>query len=117
MISAKGHQTHHLIAEREIDLMKSGAFVVNIARGAIIKKTAILNALREGRIAGAALDVLEDEPLKTVEEASTPHLIVTCHAAFYNVESKIEMRSTSARIAKAAMLGEPLENVVNLKTT
>lgn len=106
-------ETHHLIAERELALLKPSAFVVNTARGSIIKKAAILAALREGRIAGAGLDVIEDEPLRTAEEAATPNLIVTCHAAFCSVESKIEMRSTSARIALAAVRNEPLENVVN----
>ncbi|MDI1312425.1 C-terminal binding protein [Prosthecobacter sp.] len=106
-------ETHHLIAERELALLKPSAFVVNTARGSVIKKAAILAALREGRIAGAGLDVIEDEPLRTAEEAATPNLIVTCHAAFCSVESKIEMRSTSARIALAAVRNEPLENVVN----
>ena len=106
-------ETRHLISERELALMKPGAFVVNTARGAVIKKVAILAALREGHVAGAGLDVVEDEPLKSVEEASTPNLLVTCHAAFCSVESKLEMRATSARIARAAVLGEPLENVVN----
>jgi phosphoglycerate dehydrogenase-like enzyme len=106
-------ETRHLIGERELGLMKRDAFVVNTARGAVIKKTAILDALREGRIAGAGLDVVEDEPLKTAEEASAPNLIVTCHAAFCSVESKLEMRATSARIALAAVRGERLENVVN----
>ena len=106
-------ETQHLIAERELALLKPDAFVVNTARGAVIKKTAILAALYEGRIAGAGLDVIEDEPLRSVEEAATPNLIATCHAAFCSVESKIEMRSTSARIALAAVTGQPLENVVN----
>jgi phosphoglycerate dehydrogenase-like enzyme len=106
-------ETRHLIAERELALLKSSAFVVNTARGAVIKKTAILTALREGRIAGAGLDVVEDEPLQTAEEARTPNLIVTCHAAFCSVESKLEMRAISARIALGAVTGQPLENVVN----
>jgi phosphoglycerate dehydrogenase-like enzyme len=106
-------ETRHLIAERELALMKPTAFVVNTARGAVIKKTAILDALRNHRLAGAGLDVVEDEPLKTHEEAQTPNLIVTCHAAFCSVESKNEMRATSARIARAAVLGNPLENIVN----
>ena len=106
-------ETRHLIAERELGLLKPGAFVVNTARGAVIKKTAILAALREGRIAGAGLDVVEDEPLQTAEEAATPNLIATCHAAFCSVESKLEMRATSARIALAAVRGAPLENIVN----
>jgi phosphoglycerate dehydrogenase-like enzyme len=106
-------ETHHLISARELKLMKADAFVVNTARGSIIEKNALLTALREGRLAGAGLDVVEDEPLKTPEEAATPNLIVTCHAAFCSVESKREMRSTSARIARAAVLGRPLENIVN----
>lgn len=106
-------ETRHLIAERELALMKPGAFVVNTARGAVIKKMAILDALHSGHLAGAGLDVVEDEPLQTKEEASAPNLIVTCHAAFCSVESKIEMRATSARIALPAVRGEPLENIVN----
>jgi lactate dehydrogenase-like 2-hydroxyacid dehydrogenase len=98
------------IAERELALLKPTAYVVNTARGAIIKKAAILAALREGRLAGAGLDVVEDEPLEIAEEAAAPNLIVTCHAAFFSRESKREMRATSARIARSAVLGEPLEN-------
>ena len=106
-------ETRHLIAERELAWLKPGAFVVNTARGAIVHKNAIFAALRQGHLAGAGLDVIEDEPLRTAEEAATPNLIATCHAAFCSVESKIEMRRTSARIALAAVTGQPLENVVN----
>lgn len=106
-------ETHYLIAERELALLKPGAFLVNTARGAVVKKDALFAALREGRLAGAGLDVVEDEPLRSAEEAATPNLIVTCHAAFCSIEAKIEMRSTSARIALAAVTGAPLENVVN----
>lgn len=106
-------ETRHLIGGRELALLNPSAFVVNTARGGIIKKDAILAALRAGALAGAALDVVEDEPLRSPEEAATPNLIVTCHAAFCSVEAKIEMRSTSASIALAAIRGEPLENVVN----
>jgi phosphoglycerate dehydrogenase-like enzyme len=106
-------ETRHLIGERELALLKPSGFVVNTARGPIIKKQAILAALRQGRLAGAGLDVVEDEPLRTAEEAATPNLIVTCHSAFCSVEAKEEMRATSARLARLAVLGEPLENVVN----
>ena len=58
-------------------------------------------------------DVVEDEPLRTAEEAATPNLIVTCHAAFCSPEGMVEMRTTSARIARAAVLGEPVWNRVN----
>ena len=106
-------ETHHLIAAAELALLKPSAFVVNTARGGVIEKAALLAALRNGRLAGAGLDVVENEPLKTVEEAATPNLVVTCHAAFCSVESKIEMRRSSARIARTAVLGEALYNVVN----
>jgi len=106
-------ETRHLIGARELTWMKPTAFIVNTARGAIIEKAAILSALRDGKLAGAGLDVVENEPLRSQEEAATPNLIVTCHAAFCSVESKAEMRSTSARIARAAVRNEPLENVVN----
>ena len=106
-------ETHHLIGKDQLDALKPGAFVVNTARGGIINKEAILGALRENRIAGAGLDVIDDEPLKTADEASTPNLIATCHAAFCSQESVEEMRSTSARIGLAAVQGRPLENVVN----
>ena len=102
-------ETRHLIAERELTLLRPEAFVVNTARVAIIKKIAIL----EGRLSGADLDVIEDEPVHSAEEAATPNLIATCHAAFCSVESKIKMRSTSARIALAAVTVARQENVVN----
>jgi lactate dehydrogenase-like 2-hydroxyacid dehydrogenase len=86
---------------------------VNTARGDIVQKAPLLAALREGRLAGAGLDVVENEPLRTSEEAATPNLIVTCHAAFCSPEGMIEMRTTSAKIARAAIRGEPVWNRVN----
>jgi phosphoglycerate dehydrogenase-like enzyme len=106
-------ETRHLIGPGELSRMKPTAFLVNTARGAVVDKAALLAALREGRLAGAGLDVIEGEPLRNAEEAATPNLIITPHAAFYSIESMQEMRRTSASIARAAVLGEPLENVVN----
>ena len=106
-------ETRGLIGERELGWMKPTAYLVNTARGDIIQKAPLFKALKEGRLAGAGLDVVEDEPLRTQEEAQTPHLIVTCHAAYCSVEGKVEMRSTSARIARAAARGEAIWNRVN----
>jgi phosphoglycerate dehydrogenase-like enzyme len=106
-------ETRGLIGERELALMKPTAYLVNTARGDIVRKAAVFAALRAGRLGGAGLDVVEDEPLRTAEEAATPNLIVTCHAAFCSVEGLAEMRSTSARIARAAVLGQPVWNRVN----
>jgi phosphoglycerate dehydrogenase-like enzyme len=106
-------ETAGLIGARELAWMKPTAYLVNTARGNIVSKAAVFAALRAGALAGAGLDVIEDEPLRTAEEAATPNLIATCHAAFCSVEGMIEMRSTSARIARAAVLGQPIWNRVN----
>ena len=106
-------ETRGMIGEKEIARMKRGAFLVNTARGDIVQKAPVFAALRSGQLAGAGLDVVEAEPLRTAEEAATPNLIVTCHAAFCSPEGMVEMRSTSAKIARAAVLGEPVWNRVN----
>lgn len=106
-------ETRGMIGAREIALMKAGSFLVNTARGDIVQKAPVFAALRSGHLAGAGLDVVEAEPLRTAEEAATPNLIVTCHAAFCSPEGMVEMRSTSAKIARAAVLGQPVWNRVN----
>jgi phosphoglycerate dehydrogenase-like enzyme len=106
-------ETRGFIGAREIALMKPASYLVNTARGDIVQKAPLFAALREGRLAGAGLDVVEDEPLRTAEEAATPNLIVTCHAAFCSPEGMIEMRTTSASIARAALRNEPVWNKVN----
>ena len=106
-------ETRGMIGAREIGLMKKGAFLVNTARGDIVQKAPVFAALRSGHLGGAGLDVVEAEPLRTQEEAETPNLIVTCHAAFCSPEGLIEMRTTSAKIARAAVSGQPVWNRVN----
>src|SRR5688572_32294479 len=82
-----------MIGQRELGLMKPGAFLVNTARGDIVQKEPLFAALRSEHLAGAGLDVVENEPLRTAEEASTPNLIVTCHAAFCSPERSEEHTS------------------------
>lgn len=106
-------ETRGIIGAPEIALMKPGSYIVNTARGDIVQKAPVFAALRSGHLAGAGLDVVEAEPLRTPEEAATPNLIVTCHAAFCSPEGMVEMRSTSAKIARAAVLGETVWNRVN----
>jgi phosphoglycerate dehydrogenase-like enzyme len=106
-------ETRGVIGAKEIALLPRGSFIVNTARGDIVQKAPVFAALRNGHLAGAGLDVVEAEPLRSAEEAATPNLIVTCHAAFCSPEGMIEMRSTSAKIARAAVLGEQVWNRVN----
>jgi phosphoglycerate dehydrogenase-like enzyme len=106
-------ETRGFIGAAELARMKPTAYLVNTARGDIVQKAPVFAALRAGRLAGAGLDVVENEPLRTADEAATPNLIVTCHAAFCSVEGKIDMRTTSSKIALAAVRGEPVWNRVN----
>lgn len=107
------NETRGMMSAKEIARMKPGSFLVNTARGDVVQKAPVFAALRSGHLGGAGLDVVEAEPLRTAEEAATPNLIVTCHAAFCSPEGMVEMRSTSARIARAAILGQPVWNRVN----
>ncbi len=72
-------ETRHLIGARELRLMKPTAFIVNTARGAIIDEKALVQALAERRIAGAGLDVFEDEPRVAPELLAMSNVVLTPH--------------------------------------
>ena len=78
----KTKETVHLIAEDELSAMKSTAYLIDVSRGGIVKNTALKNALQEKKIAGAVLDVFEQEPLtKDNPIWDTPNLIISPHIA------------------------------------
>jgi D-3-phosphoglycerate dehydrogenase / 2-oxoglutarate reductase len=79
-------ETRGLIGRDELALMKPDALLVNTARGAVVDLDALLDALRRGRLGGAALDVLPTEPPPM--RPAAPNLIVTPHAAYYSPESE-----------------------------
>lgn len=72
-------ETKHMIGAQEIQLMKKGAFLINAARGAIVDEKALLDALKSGKLGGAALDVYETEPPKDLSLISLPNVICTPH--------------------------------------
>ena len=81
-------ETHRLIGERELEMMKRSAFLVNTSRGAVLDEPPLIRSVREGRIAGAALDVAEIEPLPADSPLrGVPNLILTAHYAGDSVES------------------------------
>ena len=84
-------ETRHLISERELRLMKRSAFIVNTARGAIIDESALVRALAEGRIAGAGLDVFEDEPRVPAELLAMTNVVLTPHLGSAVRELRVEM--------------------------
>lgn len=96
--------THHLIDADAIDQMRAGAIVINAARGGVVDEPALVNAIKSGKLSGAALDVFEVEPL--VEPAASlfadiPNLILTPHIAGVTVESNIRVsRVTMQNVCK-----------------
>jgi D-3-phosphoglycerate dehydrogenase len=86
--------TENLISDREFDLMKPDAILINTSRGGVLDEAALYRAITTGRIAGAACDVFEMEPPLPLEHAllHCPNTIVTPHIAFASVES-MEMRA------------------------
>lgn len=82
-------QTRGMIGEREIGLMKPSAILINTARGPVVDSAALAAALKEGRLAGAAVDVYETEPPIPQDHPllSAPHVAATPHVAFATKEA------------------------------
>ncbi len=99
-------ETHHLIDDRVLSLMRPGAVLVNTARGPLVHTAALLAALRDGRLSGAALDVFEDEPLPP-DSALRGHdkVVLTDHTAWYSEESQAELQRTAAEVIATACTG------------
>jgi D-3-phosphoglycerate dehydrogenase / 2-oxoglutarate reductase len=83
-------KTYHMIGKKEFDIMKDSAIIINTSRGGIIKEDELYNAIKEKRIAGAAIDVFENEPnvgkLKDLDG-----IIITPHIATYTFETRKQM--------------------------
>ncbi|XP_064345003.1 C-terminal-binding protein 1 isoform X2 [Camelus dromedarius] len=109
---------HHLVNDFTVKQMRQGAFLVNTARGGLVDEKALAQALKEGRIRGAALDVHESEPFSFSQGPlkDAPNLICTPHAAWYSEQASIEMREEAAREIRRAITGripDSLKNCVN----
>lgn len=96
--------------------MKPTSFLVNTSRGALIDEQALLQALNDGIIAGAGLDVLSVEPPSPRDALVLhPRTIITPHAAFYSEESVLELQTTAARQMAEVLLGRRPPHIVNLE--
>jgi glyoxylate reductase len=102
-------ETHHLIDAAKLALMKPTAILVNTARGPIIDKVALAAALREGRLAAAALDVTDPEPLPPDDPLlQAPNVIVTPHIASATETARAAMADRAVDNLLAALAGEPM---------
>jgi D-3-phosphoglycerate dehydrogenase len=110
-------ETRNMIGEKEIAMMKDGVILINAARGGIINEQALLNALRSGKIAGAAVDVWSEEPPKTEilrELISQDRLVVTPHLGANTFEAQINVAVDVSKEILNYLDEQPLENAVNI---
>jgi glyoxylate reductase len=102
-------ETRGLIDARALNLMKPSAILINTARGPVVESDALYEALKSGRIAAAALDVTDPEPLPAGHRLLTlPNLIVAPHIASATVTSRTLMAQMAVRNCLAGLRGEPL---------
>ncbi|MCE5253005.1 MAG: D-glycerate dehydrogenase [Actinomycetia bacterium] len=105
--------TRHLIGSRELHLMRPGAFLVNTARGPIVDERALVEALAEGHLGGAGLDVYESEPCLAPGLAGLSNVVLLPHLGSATVETRGRMAELAVQNAIAAVNAEPVENAVN----
>jgi glyoxylate reductase len=105
--------TRHMIGAREIGLMKPSAFLINTSRGAVVDEAALTAALAARRIAGAGLDVFENEPHVAAALTALPNVVLTPHLGSAVVEVRTAMAETVVDNIAAILAGRRPPNIVN----
>jgi len=100
-------ETKHLIGEAQLKMMKKTAYLINTARGPIIDENALVAALKNGVIKGAALDVYEAEPKMAAGLAELPNTVLTPHTASATEETRSAMSELAAKNIIAVLSGQP----------
>jgi D-3-phosphoglycerate dehydrogenase len=106
--------THHMIGEKELAMMKDGVRIINCARGGLIDEKALYDALKSGKVAGAALDVFEEEPALNNPICELDNVIVTPHLGASTEEAQVNVAVQVAGQVINALMGEPLLSAVNV---
>jgi phosphoglycerate dehydrogenase-like enzyme len=108
-------ETYHLINENNLSLFKSGASLINISRGSVIEETALINALKKGKLRGAALDVFEVEPLSQDSPLwELDNVIITPHNSWVSEMRNERRYNIIYENLKRYINGEKLMNVVDI---
>lgn len=105
--------TKNLISDKQFSMMKPKAIIINCARGGIIDEEALYNALKEKKIAGAALDVFSKEPPLDSKLLELDNLIFTPHLGASTEEAQLNVAVEIAHCVKEALLGKAIRNAVN----
>lgn len=100
-------QVHHIIGKPELGMMKRSAYLINTARGAHVDETALAEALKNGIIAGAALDVYENEPAISTELLSLPNVVLSPHTGTGTREGRLAMSENVCDNILAFINNEP----------
>jgi glyoxylate reductase len=106
-------ETRHAIGATELALMKPTAFVINVARGPILDEEALVQALQAGRLAGAGLDVFENEPKVHPALLSLDNVTMMPHVGSATAETRLRMAMLASENLLAALRGERPKNLVN----
>ncbi len=109
-------ETGNMIGTREFDVMKSSAFLIDVSRGSIINQDALITALKEGMIAGAALDVFSEEPLPENHPLwNLPNIIITPHIAGYSARYNERAVTLFAENLDRYITKQSLHNVIDIQ--
>lgn len=106
-------ETKHLIGEKELSLMKSTAYLINTSRGPVVDEEALVKALKEGKIAGAGLDVYEEEPKVHPELFKMKNVVLLPHIGSASIMTRTQMANMAATNLLAGLRGEIPPNLVN----
>ncbi len=108
------HKTRHMISYPQLALMKSDAYLINTSRGSLIDEAALIEALQNGVIAGAALDVFEQEPLPVNSALlAAPNLLITPHTAASTEAAMINMAMAAAQGVVEVLNNETPRSLLN----
>jgi lactate dehydrogenase-like 2-hydroxyacid dehydrogenase len=110
-----GSQTTHYISGAELGLMKPTAILINASRGPVIDEKALVQALHEGKIAGAGLDVYEKEPEVEPGLLQMKNVVLVPHIASASHETRLRMATMAAENLVAGLTGKRPPNLVNEK--
>jgi D-3-phosphoglycerate dehydrogenase len=107
-------ETKHMVSTKEFSLMKKGVRILNCARGGIIDETALINAIKEGKVSGAALDVFEQEPLSPDSELlKLDNVVITCHLGASTEEAQVNVAIEIAECVRDYLMGKGIRNAAN----